>query len=38
MLYDKINKLLMQRGSCCLLAAYTVWTVLCWCFLYAGTM
>ena len=33
--YDKIYKMLIKQ-SCCLVAVYTIWTVLCWCFLYAG--
>jgi hypothetical protein len=38
MLYDKIYKLLIKHGSCCLVAVYTIWTVLCWFFLCAGRM
>jgi len=27
--------MLTRLGSCCLVAAYTIWTVLRWCFFYA---
>jgi len=30
---------MLKKGvSCCLVAVYTIWTVVCWCFLYAGRM
>jgi hypothetical protein len=35
--YDQIYKLLIHYVSCCLVAAYTIWTVLCRCFLYDGS-
>jgi hypothetical protein len=30
--------MLIKLGSCCLVAAYTIWTVQCWCFLYVGRL
>ena len=38
LLYEKIYKVLMKLRSCRLVAPYTIWTVLCWCFLYTGWM
>ena len=35
-LFDTIYRMSIKRGSCCLVAVCTVWTVLCWCLLYAG--
>jgi len=34
--YDKFYKILILRGDCCFVAAYSIWTFLCWCFLCAG--
>jgi hypothetical protein len=37
-LYDKFHKILILRGNGCLVAAYSIWTILYWYFLYAGWM
>jgi len=36
--YDEFYKILILLGNCCLVAAYSIWTALYWCFLYAGKM